>query len=165
MSANNIGIKHNFYALRSTGPRGRRWNSSLKGEGFNTSQGAQQMLMFLVPIIAQTDMWPANILKTPLSGQRLMSSWHHEITFPTLHAFKIVYSVILRVIPANSNIGGCFFFRAVYEPRHEKTCFMPYANNKGTDQPAHPCSLISTFVVHCLDSLIHILAKSKIPRL
>ena len=25
-----------------------------------------------------------------------------------------------------------------------------YANNKGTDQPAHPCSLISTFVVHCL---------------
>ena len=26
-----------------------------------------------------------------------------------------------------------------------------YANNKGADQPAHPHSLISTFVVHCLD--------------
>ena len=24
--------------------------------------------------------------------------------------------------------------------------YMPYANNKGTDQPAHTCSLISTFV-------------------
>ena len=32
--------------------------------------------------------------------------------------------------------------------------FMPYANNKGTDQPAHQRSLISTFVVRCLDSII-----------
>ena len=31
---------------------------------------------------------------------------------------------------------------------------MPYANNKGTDQPAHPRSLISVFVVRCLDSII-----------
>ena len=37
-------------------------------------------------------------------------------------------------------IGG------IYEPCHEKTCFIPYANNKGTDQPAHPRSLISTFL-------------------
>ena len=36
-----------------------------------------------------------------------------------------------------------------------------YANNKGADQPAHPRSLISTFVVRCLDSIIPILAKSK----
>ena len=32
--------------------------------------------------------------------------------------------------------------------------FKPYANNKDADQPAHPCSLISTFVVRCLDSKI-----------
>ena len=32
--------------------------------------------------------------------------------------------------------------------------FVPYANNKGTDQPAHLHSLISAFVIHCLDSLI-----------
>ena len=31
--------------------------------------------------------------------------------------------------------------------------FMPYANNKDADQPAHPCSLISIFVVRCLDSI------------
>ena len=30
--------------------------------------------------------------------------------------------------------------------------FMPNANNKGADQPAHLRSLISTFVVRCLDS-------------
>ena len=37
-------------------------------------------------------------------------------------------------------------------------------NNKGADQPAHPRSLISTFVVHCLDCIIPVLAKSKIPK-
>ena len=42
---------------------------------------------------------------------------------------------------------------------------MPYANNKGTDQPAYLRSLISTFVVRCLVSVIPILAKSKISRL
>ena len=33
----------------------------------------------------------------------------------------------------------------------ENLC-MPYANNKGTDQPAHLHSLICTFVVRCLDT-------------
>ena len=41
---------------------------------------------------------------------------------------------------------------------------MPYANNKGADQPAHPRSLISTFIVHYLDSLIYILDLSKVSR-
>ena len=41
---------------------------------------------------------------------------------------------------------------------------MPYANNKGADQPAHPHSLISAFVVHCLDNEMPILAKCKISR-
>ena len=35
-----------FYALTSAGPRGRCGNASLKGEGFNTTRGAQQMLMY-----------------------------------------------------------------------------------------------------------------------
>ena len=43
--------------------------------------------------------------------------------------------------------------------------FMPYANNKGTDQPAYPHSLISLFVIHCLDCIIPILAIAKISRL
>ena len=32
-----------------------------------------------------------------------------------------------------------------------------YVNNKGADQPAHPCSLISTFVVRYLVSYIYLL--------
>ena len=50
------------------------------------------------------------------------------------------------------------------EPCYENL-FLPYANNKGADQPAHPHSLISTFVVHCLDRIISTLAISIISRL
>ena len=39
---------------------------------------------------------------------------------------------------------------------------MLYSNNKCADQPAHPRSLISPFVVRCLDSIILIDAISKI---
>ena len=35
---------------------------------------------------------------------------------------------------------------------------LPYANNKGADQPAHPCSLISAFVICCLDSVISLVS-------
>ena len=38
-------------------------------------------------------------------------------------------------------------------------------NNKGADQPAHPHSLISTFVVQCLDSMMPLVSISKISSL
>ena len=43
--------------------------------------------------------------------------------------------------------------------------FLPYANNKCADQPAHPRSLISAFDVCCLDSRISLFSISKISRL
>ena len=43
--------------------------------------------------------------------------------------------------------------------------FMQHANNKGADQPAHPRSLISTFVVRCLDSIIPLVSISEISSL
>ena len=48
-----------------------------------------------------------------------------------------------------------------------RTCLC-HIRTKGADKPAHPCSLItaiSAFVVRCLDSVICILAMSKILRL
>ena len=55
-------------------------------------------------------------------------------------------------------------YRFAFGPGHAKMCLMPYANNKGADQPAHPRSLISTIVVRSLDSMICILAISKVSR-
>ena len=42
---------------------------------------------------------------------------------------------------------------------------MPYANNKGADQPVHPCSLISAFAVHCPNSIIPPVSISEISSL
>ena len=39
-----------------------------------------------------------------------------------------------------------------------RNLFLPYANNKGADQRAHPRNLISTFVVRSLDSIILVVA-------
>ena len=40
-----------------------------------------------------------------------------------------------------------------------------HANNKGADQPAHPRSLISAFVVRCLGSVISLVSVTKISSL
>ena len=42
---------------------------------------------------------------------------------------------------------------------------LTYANNKGEDQPAHQRSLISNFVVSCLDSIIPLVSISAISSL
>ena len=47
-------------------------------------------------------------------------------------------------------------------PGHAKTRLLPYANNKGADQHAHPRSLISAFVVCSLDSIISLVSRSEI---
>ena len=52
-----------------------------------------------------------------------------------------------------------------FKPGNEKICLMSYANNKGTDQPAHQRSLISAFIVHCLDSIISLVSIAEISRL
>ena len=47
-------------------------------------------------------------------------------------------------------------------PQRKKSCLRGLANNKGADQPAHLCSLTSTFVIPLLESIISRLATSEI---
>ena len=42
---------------------------------------------------------------------------------------------------------------------------MSYANNNGADQPAHPRSIISAFVVRCLYSIISLDSMAEISKL
>ena len=42
---------------------------------------------------------------------------------------------------------------------------LPYANNKDADQPAHLRSLISVFVIRCLDSIMPLVSISEISNL
>ena len=50
----------------------------------------------------------------------------------------------------------------IFGPRREKSCLRGFANNTGADQPAHPRSLISAFVIRVLESTISKLTASKI---
>ena len=69
---------------------------------------------------------------------------------------KMIYHTVPKFLVRH------LFLDALIGPGHAKMCLMPYVNNKGADQTAHPRSLISTFVVRCLDSMICILAISKV---
>ena len=82
----------------------------------------------------------------------------------TVHTAAIVMLYLLeffQFVVVTTFTGKCLL---LYGPGHAKMCLMTYANNKGADQPAHPHSLISTFIVRCLDSIICILGLSKVSR-
>ena len=89
----------------------------------------------------------------------------------TFQFMKIFSTKLLYYLGRNQNcktlvsLKCCWRLIYLYEPGHEKTCLMPYANNKGADQPAHPRSLISAFVVRCLDSMISLDSIAEISRL
>ena len=65
---------------------------------------------------------------------------------------KLFAKVISRQ-PGDKELNG---------PQRKKTCLWWFANNKGADQPAHPCSLISAFVIRVLESIISRLVMSEI---
>ena len=68
----------------------------------------------------------------------------------------------LSIYHKNNSESNCW--QSIWTTSWENL-FMQYANNKGADQPAHSCSLISTFVVCCLDSIIPLVSKSQITSL
>ena len=71
--------------LTSAGPRGRCWKLSLKGEGFNTSLGAQQMLMHRKSCLILKEtfayQWPYKVNEP--SGLYIVKFLSHLMTKPT----------------------------------------------------------------------------------
>ena len=68
-------------------------------------------------------------------------------------------------LPGEHRDPGWRFLHSTIWATSWENLFMPFANNKDAGQPAHPRSLTSTFVFHCLDSVLPILAESRISRL
>ena len=60
------------------------------------------------------------------------------------------------------SVSVVFPSHILFGPRREKTCLRRFANNKGADQPAHPRSLISAFVIRFSESIICYLATGEI---
>ena len=78
------------------------------------------------------------------------------------------YIILLLIDAKQHKVPACTFITCIEKlvngSGHAKMCLMPYANNKSADQPAHSRSLISTFVVRRLHSIVCILAISKVSR-
>ena len=76
-------------------------------------------------------------------------------------------TALLKLIQSQEDIFCYLSYHIV--PLLKKQCsskimrnlLLPYGNNKGANQPAHPCSLISTFVIRCLDRIISLVSTSK----
>ena len=83
--------------------------------------------------------------------------WSLEMCFIFVEQINII---VMRPLYEAVILCDCI----INEPGHEKTCLMSYANKKGPDQPAHPRSLISTFVVRCGDRMIPLVYISEISR-
>ena len=68
------------------------------------------------------------------------------------------------LLPRDSESATVILFLHVFitGPRREKTCLRGFANNTGADQPAHPRSLISAFVIRFLKNTIYKLATGEI---
>ena len=71
------------------------------------------------------------------------------------NVLSLVSVVICDFLKHNLTAGS-------YGPRCEKTCLQRFANNTGADQPGHPHSLISAFVIRYLESIICKIATSEI---
>ena len=71
----------------------------------------------------------------------------------TVDAFSyIVNLIILTIYNAYAEMDGVNDQRkrTLFGPRREKICLRGFVYNTGADQPAHPRSLISAFVIRVL---------------
>ena len=98
---------------------------------------------------------PIPFLSVPLSSPSKLT----QLAYNTINMCAISTPCMLSCVI--QHCGECWV-NFIFEPGHEKTCLLSYANNKGADQPALPRSLISAFVVRCLDSLMSLDSVTKI---
>ena len=78
-----------------------------------------------------------------------MTHWHNSMYVITNGIDKLKWNIV----PEKQNKTNVWAVSW-------QNLFMSYANNKDADQPAHPRSLISIFVIRLLDSITSIDAIS-----
>ena len=97
--------------------------------------------------------------------QRKSLSFTKEQKIQTcIRPFLVLSNVLSKLYMDHFEISNSAPQIKLNEPGHEKTCRMSYANNKGADKPTHLRSLISAFVVRCLDNIISLGSRSEISR-
>ena len=74
-------------------------------------------------------------------------------------------SPVISYTPMDTPSNNCLLRLTSVWATSWENLFLPYAINKGADQPAHLRSLISTFVVRWVDSIIPPVSISEMPSL
>ena len=130
----------------------------------------QHSMAFQTPIV-NTDVYKGSFFPR-LSGIGMPSPilWSHLLK---MQRIVLLSSLLWWELGTNSLITGPgewlsfrrFTSKLSWSWAWWKNLFMPYANNKGADQPVHLRSLISAFVVRCLDSIIPLVSISNISSL
>ena len=88
----------------------------------------------------------------------------YDVDYAYVAWVSVVHGCMNLVGPKQVHLRKLLASVNTYEPGHEKMCLIPYANNEGADQLAHPRSLISAFVVRCQHRMIPLVCISEISR-
>ena len=107
--------------------------------------------------------------RTPDLSLRSPTLYHWATALPAKTRTSAgLVTIILPLLVVSTK--DCFFFHHIQHPdiflwiwaTSWQNLLLPYANNKGADQPTHLRSLISAFVVRCLDSIIPLVSLAEI---
>ena len=101
-------------------------------------------------VVFSTCKWDGRLLE---SGYLLdiNGPLHKKTCLRGLRTTKLQISQHIPAVLSAPLLFACL--KVSYGPRREKTCLWWCANNKGADQPVHPGSVISTFVIRLLESI------------
>ena len=98
------------------------------------------------------------------SNQLSAQTFYWNITFGIKYDFHSKHTTEIFTIYVSAKDSHRVLAFLIWATSWENL-LMPYANIKGADQPAHPRSLISAFVVCCLDSIIPLVSVSEMSSL
>ena len=119
-------------------------------------------------------MWLVTVLWLEFEPIKLIWFWFDLYQFCPLHdCYHLIrtgvfldgiarknYITLMALQKKKKGTKTCYIWAMSWE-----NLFMPYANNKGADQPVHPRSQISACIVCCLDSIISLVSICKISSL
>ena len=83
-----------------------------------------------------------------------LNAFFREGDISYVSSYGVYVSQLLNLVIATKKEDSVHVYTLQYGPRREKTCLRGFANNTGADQPAHPRSLISAFVIRLMESII-----------
>ena len=143
------------------------WFSKLPGRTVRLCRCIDALKLLLIPcyVMSTVNLFILAAIHSPvLLMECQLAVIHFLISLACLVSLNACVKFLRQFIFAKISVSQKLLAK-LNEPHHVQNLFLPYANNKDADQPAHLCSLISIFVIHCLASIISLVSLSEISSL